>query len=100
MDYKRYISSLADSSYVELTDSDLTILRRLLRYEMENGPFSVYKIYSDFKNAPKPRAYKVVHQRLQKLYSQGVIEEIHGSYPRGAKFYKISNGGWLNLIMD
>jgi hypothetical protein len=101
MDSKGYISALVNVSRVELSRTDFFILRRLLEYEIDNGPFSVYKIYSSFKKTlRKPKAYKNVHQWIQKLYSLDMIEEVPGSYPRGAKFYRISNGGWLNLIID
>jgi hypothetical protein len=113
VDYKGYISAVFNSvptkgkyapSYLDteiISRTDLTILRRLLLYEMESGPFSVYKIYSYFKRAlANPKAYKNVHQWIQKLYSLGMIEEVYGNYARGARFYRISTGGWLKLILD
>jgi hypothetical protein len=113
MDYKQYISALEKvipykekyaPSYLDaeiISRTDRTILRRLLDYEMENGSFSVYKIYSYFKKAlMHPKSYKNTHQWIQRLYSLGMIEEVYGNYARGARFYRISTGGWLNLILD
>lgn len=112
MDYKEYISVLGKvipfqekyaPSYldIKISRTDGVILRRLLDYEMQHGPFSVYKIYSFFKKAlMHPISYKNTHQWIQKLYSLGVIEEIFGNYARGARFYRISTGGWLQLILD
>ena len=86
---------------IKISRTDGTILRRILDYEMESGPFSVYKIYSYFKKALRyPKSYKNTHQWIQKLYSLGMIEEVYGNYARGARFYRISTGGWLNLILD
>jgi hypothetical protein len=101
MDYNGYILAVLDSIPAkEITKTDLTILRRLLVYETENGPFSVYKIYSYFKTQLGcPKSYKNTHQLIQKLYSLSMIEEVYGNYARGARFYRISTSGWLKLIL-
>jgi hypothetical protein len=112
VDYRGYISAIEkiipykekySPSYldIKISRTDGAILRRLLYYEMESGPFSVYKIYTYFKKAlMHPISYKNTHQWIQKLYSLGMIEEVYGNYARGARFYRISTGGWLNLILD
>jgi hypothetical protein len=58
---------------------------------------SVYKIYSKNKKSGYAMAYKNVHQKVQKMFSLDLIEEVEGKYLRGAKFYRISPNGWANI---
>ena len=99
MDYKAYISEVSDVCDVKLTDSMLRYMELILRFEAKFGPFSVYKLCKFLKGAlEEPIAYKNVHTNVQKLYVLGLIQELAGHFSRGAKFYKLSNRGWFNLI--
>jgi hypothetical protein len=102
MDFSEYISAAYKYKFKEigLTDNDYEFLFfDLLEWELEYGPFSIYKIYSKLKKSGHSTAYKNIHQKVQKIFSLGLIEEVKGKYLHGAKFYKISPNGWVNLIL-
>src|SRR5437867_7259958 len=73
----------------------------ILRFEFKFGPFSVYQLCKFLKNTlVDPIAYKNVHTNVKKLYDLKLVEELSGHFPRGAKYYKLSNRGWFNLIKN
>jgi hypothetical protein len=101
MDYSEYISAISNVKEIQLGESDLDHFGILLEYETEEGPFSIYKIYSYYKKKrKKPYAYKNVHQKTQKLFSLGLIEKVKRDTLRGAIFYRLSVNGWYNVIMN
>ncbi|HEY9385850.1 MAG TPA: hypothetical protein VIP70_02330 [Nitrososphaeraceae archaeon] len=103
MDYSGYISAAYkyDFKKVKITENDYDFFfSELLEWELKFGPFSVYKIYSQMKKQGDSIAYKNVHQKIQKIFSLGLIEEVEGKYLHGAKFYRISPKGWVNLIIN
>jgi hypothetical protein len=103
MDYNEYISAVSKVKEIQLGESDLNHFGVLLEYETEEGLFSIYKIYSYYKRKRMKHAYayKNIHQKTQKLFSLGLIEEVKGKILslHGAKFYRLSVNGWFNVIM-
>jgi hypothetical protein len=106
MDLFRYISEVYKLKLYEkthLTNREFEFFyRNIVMWELDNGPFSVYQIYNNMSNRGENMAYKNVHQKLQKLYSQGLLggAEYHGRSIHGAKFYKVSSKGWFILIVN
>jgi hypothetical protein len=83
-----------------MTEGDLNFLTEELTRYVEGG-FSVYEIYSYMKTRGSSMAYKNVHQKVHKLLSLGLIEEIGTGYVlHGAKYYQLSLNGWVNLILN
>lgn len=54
------------------------------------------------KNRGEKMAYKNVHQKLQKLFSLGLLQEVEHNKRsfHGARFYKVSPKGWFNLLIN
>lgn len=106
MDYSRYILEIYKHKFYEktiLSNHEFEFFyRNIVMWALNNGPFSVYQIYSNLSNRGQNMAYKNVHPKLQKLYSLGLLEgaEYHGRSIHGAKYYKVSSKGWFNLIAN
>jgi hypothetical protein len=106
MDYFGYISEVYKQKLYEkthLTNHEFEFFyQNIARWEVDNGPFSVYQIYTNIKDRGENMAYKNVHQKLQKLYSFGLLEgsEYNGRSIHGAKFYRVSSKGWFTLIIN
>jgi hypothetical protein len=101
MDYSEYMLAAYrhDFREVKMTDGDLDFLSEKLATYRE-GRFSVYQIYSDMKKEGSSMAYKNVHQKVHKLLSLGLIQDIGTGYVlHGAKYYQISLNRWVNLIL-
>ena len=93
-----------DFREVKMTEGDLAFLtQQVLKLDYKGyikDHFSVYKIYSEIKKAGSSMAYKNVHQKVHKILSLGLIEEVGTGYVlHGARYYQISPNGWLNLIL-
>jgi len=102
MDYLEYMLAAYrhDFREVKMTEGDLDFLTEELTRYIE-GRFSVYQIHSYMKKRGSSMAYKNVHQKVHKLLSLGLIEEIETGYVlHGAKYYQISLNGWVNLILE
>src|SRR5439155_2128818 len=99
MDYLGYISGAYENDFrrIELSKNDLRFLvNNLLRLELSAGSFSAYKIYSILKSQGAPMAYKNVNQKVRKMLTLGLIEEIKGGFiQHGAKYYRVSSKGWV-----
>jgi hypothetical protein len=103
MDYSEYMMAAYYNNFkeVKMTEGDLSFLtEQVITSDSKEGPFSAYKIYSKIKKEGSSLAYKNVHQKVHKLLSLGLIEEVETGYIlHGAKYYQISPNGWLNLIL-
>jgi hypothetical protein len=84
---------------VNMTEGTLRFLIDYLSL-FRAGRFSVYQIYSAMRSEGDPMAYKNVHQKVHKLLSLGLIQDLKEGYVlHGAKYYQISLNGWVNLIL-
>jgi hypothetical protein len=101
MDYGGYISSLSIYKPISLGKTEQDFLEEIKTY----GEISVYQL---FKNRikkenkisiGKPMAYKNVHKRVKRLLDLNLIEEVEGSFERGAKYYQITTFGIITLII-
>lgn len=101
MDYSEYMLAAYRDDFreVKMTEGDIDFLSEKLASYRE-GRFSVYQIYSDMKKEGSSIAYKNVHQKVHKLLSLGLIQDVGTGYVlHGAKYYQISLNGWINLIL-
>jgi hypothetical protein len=106
MDYTGYISAVYENNVreVDIPKNDLDFfVQELFKFELFHGPFSVYKIHSRLKQEGDSIAYKNVHQKMHKILSLGLIEEVSERREfdnlHAAKYYQISLNGWVNLIL-
>jgi hypothetical protein len=106
MDSSEYMLAAYQHDFreVKMTEGDLAFLtQQVLKLDYKGyikDHFSVYKIYSEIKKAGSSMAYKNVHQKVHKILSLGLIEEVGTGYVlHGARYYQISPNGWLNLIL-
>ena len=61
--------------------------------------FNVYSIYKQLKrdHFSQSISYKNIHKRVKRLLKLKLIESVAGSFPKGAKHYRINAYGLINL---
>lgn len=67
-----------------------------------SGPKTAYSIWSMLENYAKPwnrMAYKNVHKRVVRLHELGLIKQVEGKFKRGAKPYRVTSRGLLELLI-
>lgn len=108
MHLTEYISDVLKSPPVEMDDVTEIFLQAIWE-----GHTSAYQLCKELNKTRQPElpeefaslykiAYKNVHQRLQKLYQTGLIEEIkpEGGYKHGARNFRLATRGLITLLSD
>ena len=66
------------------------------------GDSTKYKIHLRENKLSKGLSYKNIHRRVEKLFNNGLIEEvkIEGGYKHGARNFKLTDRGLIYFISE
>jgi len=95
-DVQEYILQLKSiNSKLGLTEFEIYLLHQIGTKEF----ISTYKLYSDLKSTEYSVAYKNIHKRIKKFYSQNLIEKIEKKDIRhGSIYYKLTSFGLVYIL--
>jgi hypothetical protein len=95
-DIQEYTSLLtAMNAKLGLTEFEIYLLYKIGTKEF----ISAYKLYNDLKSTKYSIAYKNIHKRIKKFYSQKLIEKIEKKDVRhGSIYYKLTSFGLMYIL--